>query len=222
MKNLIELKFLETFGQSNKIIFFVNVSSTSNHVDLSLLETLPELSRRSGKKTVPATEHEKLFDALKQIIQTNPNLFYIDNQALKNVLAKLEKNEHISHEQLNAYQTVFNHESKEPPCLKPIPKFAKGVDGPVKTVFLNTREQTGEPLLKSSPNSAFAGPGLFKPPIIKAPVTKPVSRSLPIEASFFPEEEQTRVKKKPVKRKSLPATSRFEPTREGGESCIIM
>jgi hypothetical protein len=231
MKNLIELSFLETPGHPDKILFLINLPYASNHVSLSSMEALPELSRRSGKKTVPATQHEALFAAFTLLMQANPNMFYIDDHALNSLLGRLENKKYINQEQFNAYKTTFSNAPKKTPCLRPQPisnpNYAEQTSHLAEEyAALNKHKQIGEPLLKASPNSAFDRPGMFKPPTIKTTVGKPVSRSLPTETSFFPAEKMP-AKKKQEKRKTLPGTLRFEPSRpdssrNGNESCIIM
>lgn len=182
MKNLIELKLVEMSGLPDKILFYVNLPNGPGEIDLSPLEVLPGLERRAGKKTIPATEHKKLFEAVKQIIQANVDLFYIDTQEISRMLDRLETKACINAEQRDTYRRFFDDLMNEKSCLKPKAAISNDVSNLIKT---KAKRTDGASVFRVSPNSAFAGPGMFKPPVAENAkekvATKNLAQSLPTE-----------------------------------------
>lgn len=122
MKGRIELSFLETMGQPDRILFFINLPSlfySKTTIDLTLLNELPELATRLGKKIIPAAQCTRLFEALGQLMQTNPAMFYIETHVLKKLLEKLEKNGYIENNQSQAYKRSLEKLSQEERTLQP-------------------------------------------------------------------------------------------------------
>jgi len=157
MKGHIELKFLETFGQADRIIFFIHLPSplvSKKRIDLSLVNDLPELSSESNRKILPAVHHVFLFKALKQLMQDNPGMFYIESRLFHDLLENLETKGHINTHQVEMYKRQ-----------------------------IETRDHAEGRGLIQSPNSAFDRYGVFGQANVRQSEALPAT---PVRGRSFP------------------------------------